>query len=73
MNNKVLAELDFVFSQLPPSYLKKIPQEMIEEAKNNKDLDWYNRFDKNIPFTKQELSDKTLQILNKLVENLITE
>lgn len=66
MDSKILAELDFVFSQLPPSYKSKLPEQMLEQAKNQKDIQHYNTFDESKPFTQQKLSDKTLEILDKI-------
>ena len=66
MDAKILAELDFVFSQLPPSYINKIPEQMIIEAKTKKDIEHFNSFDQSKPFTKQNISPKTLEILDKV-------
>lgn len=66
MDGKILAELDFVFSQLPPSYIDKIPEDLLIEAKTKKDIEHYNSFDESKPFTKQNISPKTLEILDKI-------
>lgn len=66
MDTKILAEIDFVFSQLPPSYKNKLPDKILEQAKNQKDINHYNTFDESKPFTQQKLSEKTLEILDQI-------
>lgn len=67
LNSKILAELDFIFSQLPHSYKIKVPQNMIDEAHSKKDIQRFNELDISKPFTEQNISKEALQVFNKII------
>ena len=64
MNKKVRAELMFVFSQLHTHHLKLVPQEIINEAKSDFDEEVFFNLDRSKPFTEQDLSEETFEILH---------
>lgn len=60
------AELTFIFEQIPNSYIKVIPQRLKDKFKNNMSVRWYNRFDKDKVFYKQNIKRETLLMLSFL-------
>lgn len=71
MNKTTRAELAFVFSQLYKKHKKLIPKEIIEEVVNKeKDVEVYKSFDRDKPFTKQNLSVETLEILAEIFKDV---
>lgn len=60
---KIYAELTFILEQIPSSYIKVIPQKLIDKFKNNMSIQWYNRFDKDKVFYKQDIKRETLLML----------
>ena len=72
MDSKVLAELDFIFSQLPPSYKNRVPKNMIVEARTNKSMERYNELDFSKPFTAQPISKDALEIFNKIIAKYLS-
>ena len=71
MNKRTRAELAFVFLQLYKKHLKLIPKEIVSEVvKEEKDMDVYNSFDKEKPFTEQKLSDETIEILANIFKDI---
>ena len=69
MNNEIKAELAFVLSQLYDNHLKMVPAEILEEIKDF-DLEIFEKFDGDKPFTKQNLSTETLEILAKIFKDI---
>ena len=63
MDEKIKAELAFVFSQLYNEHIEMIPKKLLIEVMKSFDEETFNRLDPDKPFTKQELSEETLQIL----------
>jgi transcriptional/translational regulatory protein YebC/TACO1 len=63
MDKKINAELAFVFSQLREEQLLTIPKEIQEVVSSDFDAEVFSNFDSEKPFTEQELSDETLEIL----------
>ena len=70
MDKKIKAELVFAFSQLTANQLKNIPEEILKEVSTDYDETVYNNFEQDVPFTRQELSEETMEILLKLFENI---
>ena len=73
MNSKIKAELKFVFSQIHTHHLKLIPQNLIEDVEKNYDEEVFNKFKKSKPFTEQEMSVETLEILNDIFSKFSDE
>ena len=73
MDKKIKGELMFVFSQLHIHHLKLISKELIEEVKNGFDKDVFYSFKKSKPFTEQELSEETLEILDGVFSKIPDE
>ena len=69
MDRKINAELAFAFSQLFEEDLMKVPDEIKETVLNNFDEKVFNSFDSDKPFTDQELSEETLEILAEIFRN----
>lgn len=63
MNSKIKIELAFAFSQMHENHLAMIPKEILEAVSNDIDTDHLSTFDSNKPFTEQNLSEETLEIL----------
>lgn len=71
MNKQIRTELTFAFSQMHKKHLKIVPKEIIDEILNGeKDKDLFESFDKDKPFTKQNISIESLEILNKIFNNI---
>ena len=70
MDKKIKAEIVFAFSQLTANQLKNIPEEILKEVSTDYDETVYNNFEQDVPFTRQELSEETMEILLKLFENI---
>lgn len=70
MNKKINTELAFVFSQLREEQLSLVPNEIQEMVANDFDEEVFNSFDSEKPFTEQELSEETLEILKEIFENI---
>ena len=69
MDRKINAELAFAFSQLFEEDLMKVPDEIKETVLNDFDEKVFNSFDSDKPFTDQELSEETLEILAEIFRN----
>ena len=71
MNKQTRAELAFVFSQMHKKHLKLIPKEIRTEVmKEEKDMQVFKSFDIEKPFTKQNLSQDTLEILANIFKDI---
>ncbi len=69
MNKQVKAELAFALSQLYDNHLEKVPAEILEEIKDF-DMEIFEKFDGGKPFTQQDLSIETLEILAKIFKDI---
>jgi hypothetical protein len=69
MDKKINAELAFVFSQLREEQLLTIPKEIQEVVSSDFDAEVFSNFDSEKPFTEQELSDETLEILTEIFKD----
>lgn len=69
MDRKINAELAFVFSQLRDEQLVLVPKEIQEIVARDFDKEVFESFDEEKPFTEQELSEETLQILSEIFKN----
>lgn len=63
---QICAELYFILTQVPFSFASSIPQKFIDNLKNDMSVEWYNKFNPEIPFTKQKFDKKTLKVLDSL-------
>lgn len=63
MDKKIKAELAFVFSQLHEEQLLRIPDELKFEVLNDINSEDFSKFDAEKPFTEQDISQETLEIL----------
>lgn len=70
MNKKINAELAFVFSQLREEQLLLVPKEIQEVVSSDFDEEVFCSFDPEKPFTEQELSEETLELLNEIFNNV---
>ena len=64
--SKIYAELVFILDQVPYSYSKLIPEELMMNLKNNMSLDWYKSFKKDKVFYKQKFHKETILMLSML-------
>ena len=69
MDRTINAELAFVFSQLRDEQLILVPKEIQEIVSSDFDKEVFESFDEEKPFTEQELSEETLQILSEIFKN----
>ena len=69
MDKKINGELAFVFSQLREEQLLTIPREIQEVVSSDFDEEVFCSFDPEKPFTEQELSDETLEILTEIFKD----
>jgi len=69
MDRTINAELAFVFSQLRDEQLMLVPKEIQEIVSSDFDKEVFESFDAEKPFTEQELSEETLQILSEIFKN----
>ena len=71
MNKQTRTELAFVFSQMHKKHLKLIPKDIRTEVmKEEKDMTLFKSFDFDKPFTKQNLSQETLEILADIFKDV---
>ena len=70
MNKKINAELAFVFSQLQEKHLMLVPEEIQMVVSSDFDEETFNSFDSEKPFTEQDLSEETLEILIEIFKDL---
>ena len=63
MDKIAYAELDCIFNQLDTNDLSKIPMQVIQYFKENKDKNYHCNIDLHIPLEKQNLHLKTIQYL----------
>ena len=70
MNKKINAELAFVFSQLREEQLLLVPREIQEVVSSDFDEEVFCGFDPEKPFTEQELSEETLELINEIFNNV---
>jgi hypothetical protein len=73
MNKQVKTELAFAFSQMHKKHLKLVPKELIKDVLSNVDKEIFNSFDEDKPFTKQNLSEETLEIIAKIFKDIPEE
>ena len=71
ISSKVATELLFIINQFPYSQKNTIPKEFIEVLEQKHDDSYLTTFNKNIPFTKQNFSDETMQILKLVYEKYL--
>lgn len=69
MDRTINAELAFVFSQFRDEQLILVPKEIQEIVSSDFDKEIFESFDAEKPFTEQELSEETLQILSEIFKN----
>lgn len=69
MDKKINAELAFVFSQLREEQLLLVPNEIQEVVANDFDEEIFSEFDPEKPFTEQDLSEETLELLKDIFKN----
>ena len=70
MSSRVKTELAFAFLQMHKCHLKLVPKSLLEEIKTGLDKKLYKSFDKDKPFTKQNFSEETLEILVDIFKDL---
>lgn len=70
MNKQTKTELAFAFSQMYKKHLKLVPKEILEEIKIGIDKNLFNSFDKEKPFTKQDFSEESLEILADIFKDI---
>lgn len=70
MDKKINAELAFVFSQLQEKHLMLVPEEIQVAVASEIDREVFDRFDSEKPFTEQDLSEETLEILTEIFKNI---
>ena len=70
MDKKINAELAFVFSQLQEKHLMLVPEEIQVAVASEIDREVFVRFDSEKPFTEQDLSEETLEILTEIFKNI---
>ena len=70
MDKKINAELAFVFSQLQEKHLILVPEDIQIAVASEIDSEVFERFDSEKPFTEQELSEETLEILTEIFKNI---
>ena len=70
MNKKINAELAFVFSQLREEQLLLVPREIQEVVSSDFDEEVFCSFYPEKPFTEQELSEETLELINEIFNNV---
>ena len=63
MDKRIKAELLFAFSQMYEDRLKKVPQKLRDEIVVDYDEKVFKSFDPEKPFTKQVMSEESLEIL----------
>lgn len=63
---KIYAELAFILEQLPYSYSKLIPNNIIDKIKTEMSVEWYLKFDKDKVFYKQNIQRETILMLSFL-------
>lgn len=63
LQEKVCTEMTFILEQVPSSYIRKIPKEIIEKIKINISPTRYRQLDKSKTFYNQDISDETLELL----------
>ena len=69
MDNRIKSELAFVFSQLHERQLLMIPEEIQSEVAGGIDEEIFDGFDADKPFTEQNLSEETLEILYRIFKD----
>lgn len=69
MNKLTQAELAFVFSQLYDKHLEMVPQDLLEEVSKDIDPSQISHLDPDKPFTEQDLSEETLEILASIFKD----
>lgn len=70
MDRVINAELAFVFSQLRDEQLSLVPKEIQEIVSSDFDKEVFESFDVEKPFSEQDLSEETLQILSEIFKNI---
>ena len=69
MNKKIKTELAFAFSQMFEEHLAMVPPELLAEVSNDVDTEYLATFDQDKPFTEQDLSEETLEILEAIFKD----
>lgn len=71
---KRLVEVDEILSCLPKDEYEKIPKDIIESIKDNKDKEYIWKYDESKPLKEQKISRDTIIILSYLnTEYLVTD
>lgn len=68
MNKQTKTELAFAFSQMYENDLMKVPVEIQKEVLKDLDMEEFKKFDPEKPFTNQDFSEETLEILAAIFE-----
>ena len=63
---KIYAELMFILSQVPYSYMQKVPKDMVDKMKSKMSNEWYQHFNPEIVFFKQKFQTRTLKLLEEI-------
>lgn len=63
MNKITKTELAFAFSQMHEHHLEMVPAALLEEISKDIDEAHFAKLDPEKPFTEQELSEETLEVL----------
>lgn len=70
-NTKLCAQLTFILSQLPYTYINMIPLYVKEKIKNNMDLEEYSKYDESVVFFKQNIDCETIKFLILLLNKYL--
>ena len=69
MTKLTQTELAFVFSQLYDKHLEMVPQDLLEEVSKDIDGSLIAHLDPDKPFTEQDISEETLEILASIFKD----
>ena len=69
MKDLTKSELAFAFSQMHEHHLEMIPKEILQDVSENFDETLINHLDPDKPFSEQNLSEETLEVLEKLFKD----
>ena len=69
MKDLTKSELAFAFSQMHEHHLEMIPKEILQDVSENFDATLINHLDPDKPFSEQNLSEETLEVLEKLFKD----
>ncbi len=69
MNNLTKSELAFAFSQMHEQHLEMLPKELLQDVSENFDASLIKHLDPEKPFSEQDLSEETLEVLASLFKD----